>query len=210
MDARNQMLCGYAAFGEYPFALANLRLLADGLREDGLLELCAPARVPVNIPSFSLIWVVSLWEYGFYSGDWNAAALLLPVAERILDAAHSRTQGDLLPAYEGYWNFYEWAPGLDGGETAGLDAALNGFYALALTAAERLCRRCGAASAAESFHQRLLRLAKAYETAFWSPCAAAYRFSPEKPDSFPELVQALALLGRTVSSRTGPGPCAGG
>ena len=45
MDSRNQMLIGYYAFGEYRFAQASLRLLGRTLRPDGLLELCAPARV---------------------------------------------------------------------------------------------------------------------------------------------------------------------
>ena len=69
MDSRNQMLCGYYALGEYAMPRASLRLMALGLREDGLLELCAPARVPVTIPSFTAMFLVQLQEYHLFSGD---------------------------------------------------------------------------------------------------------------------------------------------
>ena len=49
MDSRNQMLCGYYVFQNKEFAASSLRLLALGQREDGLLELCAPARVGVTL-----------------------------------------------------------------------------------------------------------------------------------------------------------------
>ena len=55
MDSRNQMLCGYDVWHETAFCKASLRLIAHSLREDGLLELCSPARVPITIPSFSAI-----------------------------------------------------------------------------------------------------------------------------------------------------------
>ena len=86
MDSRNQMLCGYYAFGEYDMPRASLRLLALGQREDGLLELCAPARCYVTIPSFSLDFILALDEYLMFSGDRDFVREMLPVARRILDS----------------------------------------------------------------------------------------------------------------------------
>ena len=142
MDSRNQMLCGYYALGEYAMPRASLRLMALGLREDGLLELCAPARVPVTIPSFTAMFLVQLQEYHLFSGDGDFAREMLPTARAIAEGLLARAdETGLIPAWEGeqYWNFYEWMPGLDG-HTARrcppgvkrYDAPMNAFAALAL------------------------------------------------------------------------------
>ena len=78
------MLFGYYAFGEFEQPKANLRLLALSQREDGLLELCPTGKTQVNIPSFSLMFLVELEEYCRYSGDITFAREMLPQAERIL------------------------------------------------------------------------------------------------------------------------------
>ena len=147
MDSRNQMLCGYYALGEYAMPRASLRLMALGLREDKLLELCAPARVPVTIPSFTAMFLVQLQEYHLFSGDDAFALEMLPAARAIAEGllAH-RDETGLIYAWEGeqYWNFYEWMPGLDGHTdrkaepgTPRYDAPMNAFAAMAL---ERLAR----------------------------------------------------------------------
>ncbi|MBQ8954832.1 MAG: hypothetical protein IJ048_12035 [Clostridia bacterium] len=142
MDSRNQMLCGYYALGEYAMPRASLRLMALGLRQDGLLELCAPARVPVTIPSFTVMFLVQLQEYHLFSGDGDFARTMLPTARAIAEKLVARIgDADLVPAWEGaeYWNFYEWMPGLDGHtdrKTAPgaprYDAPMNAFAVLAL------------------------------------------------------------------------------
>lgn len=153
MDGRNQMLCGYMAFEGYAFAQASLRLLARGLRDDGLLELCAPARLPITIPAFSLCFVTAVWENVQYSGDEAFGREMLPVIDRILTMfLERRAENGLVPSFQGspYWNFYEWSDGLDGIE-GGLmelshvtyDAPLNAFLSLALADAAALYARLG-------------------------------------------------------------------
>jgi len=142
MDSRNQMLCGYYALGEYAMPRASLRLMALGLRDDGLLELCAPARANVTIPSFTAMFLVQLQEYHLFSGDDAFARAMMPTARVIAENLVKRMdENNLIPAWEGepYWNFYEWRPGLDGhtgrksppGEKR-FDAPMNAFAALAL------------------------------------------------------------------------------
>ncbi len=144
MDSRNQMLCGYYAFGEYEIPRESLRLLALSLRDDGLLELCAPAAVPITIPSFSLIFVLALEEYLMYSGDVTFVREALPVACAIVDGMLSRrAECGLIPAYTGdaYWNFYEWRPGLDGSEKSiGREEAMRYDAPLNMLAAEASSR----------------------------------------------------------------------
>ena len=69
MDSRNQMLCGYHAFGEYAFPCANLLLMSKAERKDGLLSICFPNADELTIPSFTLHYFTAVEEYTAYSGD---------------------------------------------------------------------------------------------------------------------------------------------
>ena len=60
MDSRNQMLCGYYAFGETQAPRAALELIAHGVRSDGLLNLCYPAGMDFPIPAFSCMYFVQM------------------------------------------------------------------------------------------------------------------------------------------------------
>ncbi len=143
MDSRNQMLAGYYVFGEYDFAKASLETLARTLRPDNLLELCAPAKVAVNIPTFSMMYVVALWEYLLYSGDREFVKRMLPVAETIVESAIARIrENGLAPRYGGTdkWNFYEWSDHLDGHDSFfkttnedRFDAPMNAFLTLSVS-----------------------------------------------------------------------------
>lgn len=152
MDSRSQILCGYYAFGEYDMARESIRLLSGGLRDDGLLELCAPAKVNVTIPSFSLIWILEFYEYVMYSGDVAFAGEMWPCAEKIIRTFWRNAKGRDLQApmnEPGYWNFYEWSQGLSDGFSVNLrnkndyrnfDGPLSVFYILALDAMIKIAK----------------------------------------------------------------------
>ena len=116
MDSRNQMLFGYGAFGEYEFARASIRLLAQSMAEDGLLELCPPAKCGLTIPSFSAYMVLAFCENA--ERDFNAAFVdeVMPVAEKLIYTFMMHTKNGALQTISGirYWNFHEWSDGLDG------------------------------------------------------------------------------------------------
>ena len=204
MDSRNQMLIGYYVFGEYRFAQASLRLMGRTLREDGLLELCAPARVAVNIPSFSMMYVVALWENLLFSGDRAFAAEMLPVAETIVHTALARVRGDgLLERYAGKWNFYEWSDGLDGHLEKGVDldenrleAPISAFVILAARALARLERCLGRPEEAAALERQSELMATAAHAAYYSPADARYySFIDEHGKSgLSELTQALCIV----------------
>lgn len=154
MDARNQILCGYHAFGEYNFAKENLRLLGLGMRKDGLLELCAPAQTGVTIPSFSLIYIVSLYEYLIYSGDICFIKEMTPIIEHILFTTEKRMcENGLIDRFiePQFWNFYEWSENLDGGvidrseplEKGKFELPLNAFFVAAAYSAYKLFEATG-------------------------------------------------------------------
>ena len=205
MDSRNQMLCGYYAFGEYDVPRASLKLLALGQREDGLLELCAPARVSITIPSFSLDFILALDEYLMYSGDADFTREMLPVARRILDKMlMRRNERGLIPVYteSKYWNFYEWRPGLDGNlgessdEFAGrCDAPLN---MLAAECARRLARisKLLGEEGAIYYSEIAADLSKRCDAAFWNESKGLYNTYLTAKGELThecELTQALAV-----------------
>jgi alpha-L-rhamnosidase len=118
MDSRNQMLCGYYAYGETKFPRASLELMAHSIRDDNMLELCSPAEVAITIPSFSAIFMVQLQEIPrFFGGHRFCHA---DAAGRGADCGRVYTpaenEGGLIKCFgeQKYWNFYEWQSGLAG------------------------------------------------------------------------------------------------
>lgn len=194
MDSRNQMLSGYYAFGEFDQPRASLRTLAYSIREDGLLELCAPARVSVDIPSFSLIFITALEEYCRYSGDLELGRELLPVAATILRKFHGQFQNGRMTGLPGYWNFYEWRHMLSGwlDMPGAAESPLQLFYLLALQRMEKLCGylKLDAPGLAEEIGEVTAGLED-----FWDEETGAYAtyIHQEKKIHYAQLVQSLAL-----------------
>lgn len=145
-DSRIQMLCGYYAFEEFEFAKASLRLMERSQREDGLLELCSPGKVPITIPSFSAVFVRAVKEYWEHSGDKAFIEEIFDSVKTIVQSFEHRMQdNDLLPHFEvdRYWNFYEWSEGLSGKERlegeSRFEAPLNALVSDAFYCFARLC-----------------------------------------------------------------------
>lgn len=200
-DSRNQMLFGYYAFGELEQPKASLRLFALSQREDGLLELCAPARASVNIPSFSLMFIVALEEYCRYSGDIAFGEELLPVAERILEVFRSHVCDGLVRNFTEpcYWNFYEWRPMLDGVPIERQEAlppsAEAPLQLLLILALQRISRIYGYLGRRTDEPERAIKLLEKGMEQFWNPEEEVYAsfIRDGKRLQGAELVQALAL-----------------
>lgn len=167
-DSRNQALFGYYAWGNYEFAATSIELLGRGIRADGLLELCAPARVPVTIPIFSWIWFVELYEQWLYSGNDRLFRLFECQMDEMLDRALARRDNTtglcLPPESDAIWNFYEWAKDLDGNGHHPLSALYNLYLALALRCFEKMKTWAG-----EAVPNRSDALLKAVQRGFRRP-----------------------------------------
>lgn len=149
MDSRNQMLCGYYAFGEYEFPRACLELMAHDKHPDGFLSICPPSSNTTAIPSFSMHYITECVEYAQYSGDTALIKEIYPKLCNILESFFPDVKDGILCPNKKYWNFYEWVPGLEdrefftershGEEIGNLesDIVLNALFILSL---ERLAK----------------------------------------------------------------------
>lgn len=206
MDSRNQMLCGYYAFGETRFALASLVLMADSLRKDGLLELCSPAYVSVDIPAFSAIFLTQAAEYLDYSGDLEGTARIFPAMCTVADTFLRRIDpaNGLLTRFdpEHYWNFYEWQDGLDGDKHSLLpgttyDAPLNAFVSMGFRSLARVAAALGDDALAAKMRTAHESLNAAMDRTFFDETQGAYASyltDGGERVHFCELTNALALF----------------
>ena len=151
-DSRNQMLCGYYAFeeGNAAYARANLKLLGEDRRSDGLLSICAPCGGDLAIPSFSLYYLMEMKEYLTHTGDVSLAREMLPKMKGILDEFLGRFKDGLIWTFEGInmWNFYDWTSFAKGmlrkEQAAEPDVFINGLFVLALESYKFMCDKAGA------------------------------------------------------------------
>ena len=206
MDSRNQMLCGYYAFGEYTFAKSSLRLIAKSIRQDNMLELCSPGKVAITIPAFSAIFLTQIFEYLLYSGDTVfVKEELLPTAKKIAHEFISRTNIALGLLYEFkeeyYWNFYEWRPGLEGSIAGSIEetdlacsAPLTAFVSAGLRDLAKTCKYlCD--DEADYFETKHLELNKAFDKTFWDDTKGIYAsfLVHDKKQNWAQLTQSLAI-----------------
>ncbi|MBO5060720.1 MAG: family 78 glycoside hydrolase catalytic domain [Clostridia bacterium] len=195
-DSYVQMLCGYYAFGEYEFARASLKLLAQSQRPNGILELAAPARAEITIPSFSLAWIVSLEKYVLFSGDVEFGRDVLSCAEKILD--YFAIEDGLVKncCSEELWHFYEWSEGLDGTsfKDCDLDAPINFYYIIATEAYNKICEYIGCSS----YRADLEYMRKRVHETFYDSKKGLYK-TRLSGELWHELTQALAAISKVAA-----------
>jgi len=203
-DSRNQALCGYYVFGNYDFAAASFDLLGRGIRDDGLLELCAPARVSITIPIFSLVWIAALAEHWLYSGSntlflrfSDQAASML---EKVLARRDTRTDLYYVPDSPEMWHFYEWTGGLAsklGNDTRKrqVHAAYNLYLHEALGSYAWMLGLSSDQKAAANVRRIRNALGKSIHAAFWNEKHGTYAtmLPVGRSSNAHDLIQVLAL-----------------
>lgn len=207
MDSRNQALCGYYCFGEYKFPQASFSLFVDNYPQEGYTRLCAPSHNKGTIPYFSYMWVVACGECVLYSGNMEFAQRVWPGVKSCMEQFFARLDDKGLMSYHPdgkYWNFYEWAQGLDGwaeeeDAPERLDAPLSLFFAMALEKAAFLAGCVGEGEFASLCLEKRKRLMESFHAVFWDEEKGLYQTyqnsGKEKLQGhYSQLVQALALV----------------
>ena len=207
MDSRNQMLCGYYAFGETEAARASLELISHGVRDDGLLMLCYPAGLDFPIPAFSCMYFVQMDEYIRHSGDVTLAAAVFDKLETIIKTFHKKVQpegvienfyGKAPSGKNDYWNFYEWSATMNGhfAETERrLECPINCFYSLAMQSLANICDALGKTEYAIELRARVKSLNAAIAEVFYNPETKLFEsFDTIHRGLYTVLTQSLAML----------------
>ena len=207
MDSRNQMLCGYYAFGETEAPRASLELMAHGLRPDGLLSLCYPAGMDFPIPSFSCAYFLQMEEYVRYTGDTTLAEQYFDVLDDLIKTFHNKMQAEgVIENFYGlaptgkhdYWNFYEWSHTMSGnfGETQRrLECPINCFYSLAMQRFAVICDALGKDDYAADLRARVAALNAAIAKQFYCPETKLFEsFDTACRGTYTVLTQSLAML----------------
>ncbi len=202
LDSRNQMLCGYAAFGETVFPRACLELISHGRRPDGLMSLCYPAGMDFPIPAFSLVYFLQMREYLTHSGDLaflrEKYSFLVSLMETFLSR---REENGLLLNFrgEGHWNFYEWSEGMAGtlGRVAppAYEAPLNAFFSLALQELATVAEALDEEQDAVAYRRQAEAVNAALAEQFFHAEAGLFRsFSDRRFEDYSVLTNSLCLL----------------
>ena len=200
MDSRNQMLCGYYAFGEYAFARASLDLMGQDRREDNLLHITFPSDEELVIPSFSLHWLQQMREYAEFSKDVSLIQTYYAKMNGVLEAFLARKENGVISNFYGekrYWNFYEWQPNLQGsgenGREKSFDLVLNALLSFALGHMAAMADLIGRKEDAVRYCEEAQALNLAINRVFWSEERALYLDRPDRTHTS-ALGNSLAVL----------------
>lgn len=202
LDSRNQMLCGYYAFGETKFPRACLELISHGLRPDGLLALCYPAGVDFPIPAFSLVYFIQMREYLDHSGDAEFLRGKYPFLQKLMQRFlnQPRENGLIENFYGegGFWNFYEWSDGMSGRfneQQRSIEAPLNAFLSLALQHLAHIAEALHKPEDAAHYLAEANAINRALRSAFFDETALLFAsYSDRCHGQFSVLTNALCLL----------------
>ncbi len=164
-DARVAFLANAVAFGDAALMRRGLRLIAQSQDADGALAGVYPATFPNRFPpGFSLLWIVSLWDYYWMTGDEALVRELYSKAQLALKwFGRHVTPNKLLAGVPG-WTFVDWAP-LD---QRGEQAALNALYARAVELAGAMSEVVNARPMAIRYRAQSREVKAAFNRLFWS------------------------------------------
>lgn len=199
-DSRNQMLFGYYAFKETEMARASLKLIGLDKRDDNLLSICYPSRTELVIPSFSLYYIIQMYEYMHYTDDITLCEELFYKLEEVIYVFINRIDKRLVPIFSGskyYWNFYEWAEGLDGNlfgiDEYGFDLILNALFSFVLDYMIKICIRINKKDNIDLYSKIKQDINKEINNTFFDSGKNIY-FTNSKSKNYTELGNSLAVL----------------
>jgi len=173
-DARVEALINYYCFGDTALIKKCLRQQGQSLNEEGMTWGVYPTDWDGGrLPSFTLIWVSTLWDTYEHTADKEIVRELFPKIRYTLDRFFAPRVGPrgLLKDIP-YWVFIDWAPVDDKGEVG----SLNAYYYDALRSAAKMARLLGDDSAAD-YERRAEAVKSALNRELWDASAHAYRDS---------------------------------
>jgi len=135
-DARNEALFAYTVFGAYDLARRCITLTGQSLEHYPIVLSQTPSGWERIIPSFSFLWVLSIWDYYYETGDKDFLAKTYPwIIENLRGAAESKVERGLYSGPKRN-NFLDWT-NIDQHQPTVL------HNSMLLVAALKVAERCG-------------------------------------------------------------------
>jgi hypothetical protein len=106
-DARNEALFNYFSFGAEDIVRRTLEIGAQSLERSELVCAFGPMDVPMELPAWSFLWGVAVWEYYWYRGDLDFLRSVYPAVKLNLERSLARIDANGLFRGRG---MFDWTP----------------------------------------------------------------------------------------------------
>lgn len=184
MDTRLEALYTYAVSPDVRLPRKALLDFHYGMLPDGLTPGKYPSAYLQVLSTFSLHYVMMLWEYYVQTGDASTVRLCRGDVDRILDYYDAHIGADGFVGRLGYWEFVDWQDQWNG--SAGMPMALmsgpstiiNLMYAYALDCAAKLNTAFGRTGLCEEYRQRRQAILDKVQRYCWDDGRKMYREGP--------------------------------
>lgn len=193
-DVRLEALCTYVIGSDSRLPAKALKMLARSQQPDGMIFSRYPARVDQVIPSFSLIYILSIHDFALWRDDSETVKYLLPTARRIMEYLLNHFDSEKLLQLPG-WVFLDWVwfHGVPPG-----NCALNWLFVQALEKLADLEKHFGEKELSEKYKQTAAEVSIAIIKKYFDQDRGIFA-DDEEHKEFSEHPQVLALLTRQLS-----------
>jgi alpha-L-rhamnosidase len=183
-DARVQALINYYAFGDLKLIRQGLRQIGQSQRDDGLTMGIYPTDWSYGIlPTFTLLWVISLRDYYEHSGDRALVTELFPRVERAMKFFETFRRDHGLLRDVPHWLFVDWADV----ETEGESASVNALFHGALLVAAQLAHLLGLDAKYREYALLADDVRKGMMDHLWDPAIHCFRDGWRKGKASPNI-----------------------
>jgi len=212
MDCRLQLLFTYQLSRDDRLARKTIHEFHASRREDGLLETNFPVSFrAINIPQFSLFWIVILYDHMMYFGDAALVRRYINTADGILNYFDSTLNEDgLVGAFDSEcWAFVDWVKEWHGSKgirhmavpptyhQTGVVTYNSLVYAWTLQHGAELCDFIGRKDTAAEYRQRADNLSRAVNKHCFN---GEYYLDGPKATEISEHAQVFAVLSGAITA----------
>lgn len=165
-DARIQWRVNMAAFGDHALFRRGIRQAAQSQIHNGLTYGLFPCEHHGCIlPDYTLVWICSIWDYYFYTGDDSPIREHFDAVRKALQWFEDHAGKAHLCGFPGHgiWLFLDWAPLFKGG----YNATFTLQYLEALQVATTMARYLGRHGEARRYAALAGKVERAAIGAFW-------------------------------------------
>lgn len=199
MDTRLEALFTCAVSNDAALARKALIDFHYGMQPEGLTAGKYPSVYLQILSTFSLHYVMMLWEYYCHTGDLETVRLCRCDVDRIFDYYDAHIGPDGLVGQLEFWQFVDWQPDWsDRGGTpralaSGPSAIINLMYAYAMGCAVQLFEAAGRQGLAQEYTGRRRAILEKVQSLCWDEDRGMYREGPACRQ-FTQMAQAWAVL----------------